>query len=76
MKTIYTYKCWNSSCPNNTKEQRIKKEDLIKIEMGVGHIDYVCPNCERVIICKSKVSVHNQNNFVRGYKNKNGFSQS
>jgi hypothetical protein len=22
------------------------------------------------------VSVHNQNNFVRGYKNKNGFSQS
>jgi len=53
MKTIKTYLCWKKDC-GRSKETRLKKSELIKRKEDKNHTDYVCPDCDSVIICEVK----------------------
>ena len=45
---VEQFRCWR--CKDN---RRYTRSELLKRKDG-GHIDYCCPVCESVIICKSK----------------------
>jgi len=42
------YRCWK--CKDN---KWYSKKELIKRKESSGHIDFCCPKCERVIICRN-----------------------
>lgn len=48
---VSCFKCWRKSCKN---KDWIKFEDLILRKEQKDHFDYVCPDCEGVIICSDK----------------------
>jgi hypothetical protein len=58
------FRCWAPSCESHSRaNQRLEKKELVKRTEEEGHlddkgklvgkhIDYVCPFCEKVIICE------------------------
>jgi len=49
-----SFKCWSESCIKFRQQNRIDFKDLIERHEDTGHYDYVCPECEAVIICSKK----------------------
>lgn len=59
MTTKKSYMYWNRFCKRNKNEVRLLEEELIVRKEDSTHTDYVCPDCEKVIICKQKVRSKN-----------------
>jgi hypothetical protein len=53
-ETKISVKCWNPNCENNKKILRTEFKDLTERKENKHHYDYVCPLCEKVIICSYK----------------------
>ena len=54
VKWIKIYICWRCKDARN-RALKLRGESLIKRVEEEGHIDYVCPKCDSVIICCKEV---------------------